>query len=205
MANEYASTKLVVEVKNRLLARVGKLSISDYIDQMLTFFDVSGARPSDFQTHPTIQLKKDIDRSIAVTRGAEVNILKKLDKLDTLIEMLQTKTEQEGFPTAASVPAAGEGEEGAVTSEMIQQVVAENERLAAQLQQSKERERLLQAEVDKLKSTPATAQTGNGSIKEALDLFAWLKGSMKKNTFNDDYSISAPGWRGFQERFEKLK
>ena len=189
---KYITTKIDEALKNRLDELRGSIGLSDYLWQMVNFFKMSGAKPSDIETHPTIQLKKDVDRCIAVVRASESGILKKLDvlikKLDTDQPAVASGSNPEAVPT--------------VSEEMIIQVAAENEKLASRLSASEKRNAELQQELDRLKSAPPT--TVNNS-KEAIELISWLKTSMRKSTFNDDYYISGSGWQGFKERADKLK
>jgi hypothetical protein len=199
MAKEYASTKLIPEVKAKLLNRLGNLSISDYIDQMMTFFDVTGAKPSDFQTHPTIQLKKDIERIISIQKAQEKGIF---GQILTILQDLKKGVDIS--PVSQTVP-AGDGQQE-ITEEMIIAVSAENDRLQTDLQHEKDTTVKLNEKIRKLEQEIGQAKVDGGSQNgEAADLFVWLKNNTKKSTFgNDDWIIPGSVMKGFTERMEKL-
>ncbi|TWF31740.1 hypothetical protein FHW36_11834 [Chitinophaga polysaccharea] len=207
---EYTTTKLEVTLKTRLDKDRGKVGLNDYIVSMVTFFDVTGAKPTDFQTHPTIQLRKDIDRVIAIQKAQEKDYK---DSFKTILtEIREGKNER--FSSAAqlsvpieqsaNLPATGQP----IDDETLLKLGEKFEELQQQLQTERSIGSDLRREIEQLRKERQDSRInsagGNNRTGEALELYNWLKATMKKNTFNDDYIISKSAYQAFIERIDKL-
>lgn len=196
---EYVTTKLLTTVKAKLDKLKGDKGLSEYIEMMLAFFEVTGAKPSDFQTHPTLVLKKDVERIITIIKAQEKDILK------PLFQAMQSIIEN-GLKTSVTAEAGTRGGEQdndpPVTNEMIIQVADENTRLNELLDKERQTGEKLRKEIEQLKQTANSG--GENRNAEAAELFTWLKSQMKKNSFTPDYVISGNTYNVFAERLEKL-
>lgn len=195
--SEYVTTKLLTTVKAKLDKLKGDKGLSEYIEMMLTFFEVTGAKPSDFQTHPTLVLKKDVERIITIIKAQEKDIFK------PLYQAVQGILEN-GLKSSVTVgAAAAQDDDPPVTNEMIIQVADENTRLNEQLKAERQTIEKLRQEITAMKNS--TSENGGGDRSaEAAELFTWLKSQIKKNSFTPDFVIPVNAYNAFAERLEKL-
>lgn len=195
--SEYVTTKLLTTVKAKLDKLKGDKGLSEYIETMLTFFEVTGAKPSDFQTHPTLVLKKDVERIITIIKAQEKDIFK------PLYQAVQSIMEN-GLKASVTVGAAiAQDDDPPVTNEMIIQVADENSRLNEQLKTERHTVEKLRKEIEDLKKT-TSENGGEDRSGEAAELFTWLKSQMKKNSFSSDFVIPQNTYNVFAERLGKL-
>lgn len=69
--NNWITIKILREVKSRLDIQKKSKSYSVYINDMVLYFDALNISPDSFSTHPSIEIKNDIERVIKIIRAIE--------------------------------------------------------------------------------------------------------------------------------------
>lgn len=192
MSTQYKSVKLIASVYARLMLAKGNDTLSDYLEKMLTFFDVSGARPGDFQTHPSLQLKKDIDRSIAVLKAIEKD---RLVPIHAAVKLMLESI------NAGPVIASKHSNEDMPSIEDIEALVIRNKELAEQLHITKEKVANLEVDNRKLKEKPVL---GSVDVSRAKSLVDFLESRFTKPKFSsEEYLVKKETWQQFRSSLEE--
>lgn len=190
MANiKYESIKVKPTVYARLTeAKKSTDTYNDYIEKCLTFFDVTGARPEQLQSHPTLKVLDTLDDIKKIVRSIETK------KIDPLIDLVK----------------AGRVVSG-VTVDQLEEVSSINENLQNDLKKEKEKTTELQRKYDKLVGEKAAGQEGEAatiSAEQGVDVagiraaLKWLNDSARKNNISNDLIISRTALSEFFEKME---
>lgn len=192
----FVTIKIKQFVKYKLDKTRKDFTTSEFIDQMLTFFEVTMTHPRDVQTYPLIEMKKEIQslgkKISSMEKGVINTILTDIRKLGNNQSPIANFAESESKPPE-------------ITNEMIIEVATKNEQLEALLSAEKEKSARLSNELlqlnNELKKGP---QCENSDIDQMRGLFNWLKNSLRKAPFNNDYIIAESAYKEFINRMENL-
>lgn len=192
----FITIKIKPPVKHKLDNIRKDTHISEYIDQMLTFFEVTMTSPKDVQTYPLVEMRKNIHSLEKMLKGMERGILNAI-----LADVKKLSNGQ----LSVTAPSEPRNQHPEVTNEMIIEVATRNEQLETQLLTEKEKVAQLSKELiqlkDELKNPP---QCKESNIDQIEELFKWLKGSLRKAQFNDDYLIAGAAYKEFVHRLDNL-
>lgn len=193
----FTTIKIKSPVKYRLDKTRKDTHISEFIDLMLTYFEVTMTNPRDIQTYPLIEMKKDLQTLAKKIHGMEKGVI------DAII-MAGIKKQENNQPSIKEAPEQ-DMKQPEITNEMIIEVATHNERLEAQLTSEKERVVKLSNEIIQLKEELKKAsQCDRSNISQFEELFKWLKSALRKASFSEDYVIAVGPYKEFISRLDNL-
>lgn len=175
--------KITASCKERLEKAKGLATFSDFISDMLSYFEMIKLDPKSAISNPTTEMMLHIDRAKDIT-------LKRMEDIIKIIRNIETTKLAGIVEKVASVESLLLGDSTGLTIEQIQEVVNENQRLHNDIEKLRfEKQKILENKNPPEIHTPTNntelSRTIVKRVKAHLD-----PSSLKKTSQKNEYIIS---------------
>jgi len=176
-----ANIRIYETTKNRLDVFKGRKSYNDLLEEMLSYFEITGVAPTSRIASPVVTMKEQSNRVIEVMRGVEKKQNVALNSIYELLKTvsLGTHNNEKGEPISPN-------DENYLHINEVKDLIEKHKILEESYRKTEAKNRSLLQQVEELKSNPnLTNSTDLVNTNVLLEIIETIDSSKKTATFNN--------------------